>query len=135
MDKYRDVPVISADDDCLYNCNYAEELYNAWYKNKICIHTIYACKVSGYQHGPATLYPPFAFGEIAIKSLNTKILETNHDDVYYGMLAKYIEIKIINIHNKRPYIFHDTIKGLSDSNSYNLTAAQKIIKKVLYENK
>ena len=28
MDKYRDVPVISADDDCIYTCNYAQELYD-----------------------------------------------------------------------------------------------------------
>lgn len=34
IDKYRNVPVISADDDCIYKCNYAELLYNAWLQNK-----------------------------------------------------------------------------------------------------
>ena len=27
MNKYRNVPIISADDDCIYKCNYAEILY------------------------------------------------------------------------------------------------------------
>ena len=34
MDKYRDVPVISADDDCIYIINYAQELYDIWLNNK-----------------------------------------------------------------------------------------------------
>ena len=34
MDKYRDVTVISADDDCIYLKNYAEKWYNEWLKNK-----------------------------------------------------------------------------------------------------
>ena len=36
MDKYRTVPVISADDDCIYTCNYAQMLYDAWEKNPDC---------------------------------------------------------------------------------------------------
>mgnify|MGYP000703103381 CR=1 FL=1 len=39
IDKYRNVPVISADDDCIYTCNYAELLYTAWSHNKDCIVT------------------------------------------------------------------------------------------------
>lgn len=34
IDKYRNVPIISADDDCIYNCNYAEILYNTWLYHK-----------------------------------------------------------------------------------------------------
>ncbi len=30
MDKYRDVPIISADDDMIYVWNYADDLYNHW---------------------------------------------------------------------------------------------------------
>ena len=30
MDKYRTVPIISADDDLEYICNYADELYKLW---------------------------------------------------------------------------------------------------------
>ena len=37
MDKYRTVPVISADDDCIYTCNYAQELYDKWLENPNCV--------------------------------------------------------------------------------------------------
>ena len=39
MDKYRNVPVISADDDCIYIINYAQELYDIWLNNKDCFIT------------------------------------------------------------------------------------------------
>ena len=32
-DKYNDVPIISADDGCIYIRNYAEELYQEWIKH------------------------------------------------------------------------------------------------------
>ena len=34
MKKYNNVPIISADDDCLYLYNYADELYGNWIKHK-----------------------------------------------------------------------------------------------------
>ena len=32
--RYSRVPIISADDDCVYTCNYAEDLYRTWKHNK-----------------------------------------------------------------------------------------------------
>ena len=46
MDKYRDVPVISADDDCIYTCNYAQKLYDEWVKHPHCVIT----NDGNYQH-------------------------------------------------------------------------------------
>lgn len=37
MDKYRNVPVISADDDVIYQQGYAEKLYQKWTENKDCV--------------------------------------------------------------------------------------------------
>ena len=34
-DKYKDLPIISADDDCIYSCNYAELLYDEYIKKKM----------------------------------------------------------------------------------------------------
>ena len=47
MDKYRDVPVISADDDCYYKGNYAYVLYNSWIKHKKIVSLHYLSKGGG----------------------------------------------------------------------------------------
>ena len=46
MDKYRDVPVISADDDCIYTCNYAQMFYDKWVSLKKKPVSIRWCKES-----------------------------------------------------------------------------------------
>lgn len=117
MDKYRDVPVISADDDCIYTCNYAQMLYDAWLKNKDCIITKdgYRYKQFFFQRGPATLYRPYCYMNKGITCLTEDILNTFHDDVYYGILANRLGIKIIEIDKKCCYIFHDAIKPLSET--------------------
>ena len=78
MDKYRDVPVISADDDCIYSKNYAEELYQVWLKHKNhCIsYWVENIRINRkvYKHtgGQGTIYPPYCFGEDGLKKLNMK---------------------------------------------------------------
>ena len=73
--KYPKVPVISADDDCLYTCNYAEELYRKWLKNPKCIITNNGMLKMKYGvawgRGPNTLYPP-VFIEQICKNLNVE---------------------------------------------------------------
>lgn len=117
MDKYRDVPVISADDDCIYTCNYAQELYQKWIfdKNKI------VCNSPGnnfgfkWPNGPYTLYPPYCFNNygIALLHINEKI-KNNSDDAYYGFLIKKLNLQIIGIYKKKFILFHDNLKGISD---------------------
>ena len=99
MHKYKDVPIISADDGCIYIRNYAQELYNKWLENKNCIISEYHQVVDGIPWGGGghgTLFPPNCF-EGALQYLeDPKIIECNHDDAFYGVLAKKRNI---------PYIF------------------------------
>lgn len=92
LERYFAIPVISADDDLYYICNYANELYELWlaYPNHIC--TVNAQQPL-YTNGTATLYYPGCFGSnpvsdmLANKHLN---VYCNADDGYYELLrAKY----------------------------------------------
>ena len=116
MDKYRDVPVISADDDCIYTCNYAQILYDEWTKKHCAItYKKFICNHTEFQHGPAVLYPPNSFTIADLKLLNDSILNTNQDDIFIGLLLKAKNISISNITNKVPYIFHDCVSALSNT--------------------
>ena len=102
MDKYRNVPIISADDDCLYTCNYAEILYNKWLENKQSIISINKTNHNGYVYGPwgiATLHPPrnYVLDEMTFHFLDFMILHNiSSDDIFYGLYQYYI--------NKKPII-------------------------------
>ena len=96
MDKYRDVPVISADDDCIYTYNYAQELYDAWTKDKYSIlanethKDKYFIWASG---GVGVIFPPDIFGKHGLSYLtNQTLLMTNHDDLFFGILSKKLNI-------------------------------------------
>ena len=89
MAKYRTVPIISADDDCLYKRNYADELYNTWRINKnkrIC----YWCSHMGDRiyntSGYATLHPPYYYKD-AYCLLNDNILSLYEDDLFYAAIC------------------------------------------------
>lgn len=121
MDKYRDVPVISADDDCIYETNYALSLYKKWYENKNCVITYRKDITTGFQNGQATLYPPKAITLNVISNNFNEILKTNHDDVFIGLILKKLGIEILEISNKLPY------KELKD-NEYSLRTERKFLK-------
>lgn len=129
--RYPTVPIISADDDCLYNRNYADELYNAWLNNKWCCYTIHKCPVTGFQHGPATLYPLSKLSSFMLEKMNKNIIRTAHDDVFVGMCLNKLNIPIIEVSNKIPYIFHNTTGALSSGVSMDIFSTMKIIASVL----
>ncbi len=88
QDKYRDVPIISADDDCIYTCNYAQELYNLWNQDKTKICTINA-KSPHNTNGTATLYFPHCFNDKSLQELYTNQyinIYCNADDAFYETL-------------------------------------------------
>jgi hypothetical protein len=121
MDKYRDVPVISADDDCIYIINYAQELYDIWLNNKDSFIT-YRITKQKYDcietWGFATLHPPFAYGEYGlfyIDYLEIKNNKHSQDDNYYTVLRKKVNnMNVINLNKKmRDIVFtHDEDNSL-----------------------
>lgn len=84
MAKYRNVPVISADDDLLYTCNYAQALYDAWVnsRNKIVTMGLEDFRNGNYTAGCGTLYSPGCFENLddIITSINKPENEIYFDD-------------------------------------------------------
>lgn len=122
MLKYRDLPIISADDDCLYIKNYAEELYQAYLKNPHCIYSYNTdtnSKPFIFQDGPCTLYPPSIFADVFFKYLTVDVLNTWHDDIYNGILTHKLGIPIIEVQHEKPYTHHDENQALSAGISMN----------------
>lgn len=104
MDKYRTVPVISADDDCIYTCNYAQELYNAYieFPKYVIRYPLYN-KNNHYVAGPYTLYPTWDnFGCIALRTLKNTKTKINFylDDDFYNIVIGVNKIKHISLRKR-----------------------------------
>ena len=133
MDKYRTVPVISADDDCIYTCNYAQMLYDKWLENKDCIITFNSAKYFEKYYmcqGPCTLYSPntFCVDDKIYKILNKALLVGSHDDYFYSVLLK---VKPIALNKKAPFVFHDSVEPLTRK-PYSMSDRKKLFTQ--YEN-
>ena len=131
MDKYKTVPVISADDGCFYVRNYAQMLYNLWLNNKTKLisvkryegssHAKYKCGGGGY----GILFPPNCFkhyGLYCVKCFQSTLITNPNDDRFLGILAGKLNKKWIwlkDIYHKDIQTFADTTKtGLSSDGSY-----------------
>lgn len=117
MDKYRDVPVISADDDCIYTCNYAQELYDKWIslnKQPVSIRWNKWIGKMWQPSGAANLYFGLSLhiSKILVK-LSDKVIDKSLDDEVIGAFLKSIHFNFSYISEtsgnnaKRPFIFHD----------------------------
>lgn len=138
MDKYRDVPVISADDDCIYTCNYAQILYDEWIKDKDSIFTL-GLGANGLRYmkpwptGSKSLYPPNCFKDYWKLYIEEISLKTNDDDTFYSfMINEIFKLKIkSNYPGKIVYFFHDEILPMhDDKNKYGYNNAIKWINKI-----
>lgn len=140
LDKYRNVPVISADDDNYYKFNYAEELYNKWLKHKDCFISYYSRIYKNnvyHMGGNFTLTPPYAFGESGIKLLNDDIIALKEDDPYYTLLRYKLKLfnKCITVRRKVSDVieYHDCINPLQNiyrnrPKDYAIHEMEKILK-------
>lgn len=134
MNKYKNVPVISADDDCIYVKNYAEELYNTWLTNKTHIISICHIKPAKIQYhygagGRGILFPPNCFKNIGINIVTIFwkfISRNNQDDGFFGVLAHKLHINWQFLHkmNDRTNPFVNLTGaekvGMSNNKMYNL---------------
>jgi hypothetical protein len=139
LDLYTNYPVVSADDDCIYTEDYVKILYEKWLTDKKSIWTYkrdVATKLFLFGHGPACLYPPNCFRSYGLIMLTDKIVATNHDDIYYGVLAKMMGIPVrqaVEDPLHVPYYFHDEIDGLSEGSEMNGVDAINICFKTYFD--
>lgn len=137
MDKYRDVPVISADDDCLYTCNYAEDLYTEWQNHKDCFITYKTrpYKRTCYQWGCASLYPPNYFKKFPLKLLSDEIIANLEDDVFYAVLREKLDLvkyRFMPYSYDKILVFHSSISPLHDMYKKNRFAIYEKLVDELY---
>lgn len=111
-DKYSDLPIISADDDCIYICNYAQELYDKWLENKNKI-IIYKHSPWNGPQGPCTLYFPNIKKLILDNDKKISFQYLTNDDWFIKKILNRNNIPIISIKNVYPYIFHTTVGALN----------------------
>ena len=132
LDKYRKTPVISADDDAIYLCNYAEILYQAWTKNKSCIITNEKHQREGYQwvSGINALYPPYVFKDMGLKYVNLYKIKPN-DDAYTSALIHIMKLNIFDVQKPKFFKFHTTKNALSKTIKYSaIPDIERFIKKI-----
>lgn len=116
MKRYPNVPIISADDDCLYTCNYAENLYNAWVKHKDTIFRYAARK--GHEHspqGPCTIYPPEEICHLyerVMPDLDYGVNVGDDDAVKRAIARNKMKIDCLGLDN--PFVFHTTVGAMHE---------------------
>lgn len=109
-ERYKTLPIITADDDCLYFCNYAEELYAKWLTNKKSnISYTISTVTPPYLLGPGTLFTPCLFN-IWQFEFARYMGDFVHDDQFHRRISYNAGMKLIGLHTKWPMIFHDEIE-------------------------
>lgn len=137
MDKYRTVPIISADDDCIYTCNYAQTLYNKWLKNKNKI-IRYTCNNSTDWYfavaGQGTLFSWNNFGKFAfpiLKFLTDKDIQKSLDDNYYNEIIFSYKLKFTGLNKGIFFINANETKPLHP-NAWWKTGGKSPVRKFHY---
>ena len=101
MKKYPNKAIITADDGCRYFRNYAKELYDLSKKHKGQIISYNGWNKLGVTNGgggSGILFPANCFKDY---KLTQKIIDTKHDDYFYGCLSKLANINW-HIINEKP---------------------------------
>lgn len=97
--KYKKVPIISADDDCIYLFNYANELYVNWLETPKYVIRYPGPLNTPWNHsvsGPWTIYPRFdSFGRYVLDQLHKlpdSEIEKSFDDDFYCRVIRDFNI-------------------------------------------
>lgn len=120
IDKYKEFPVISADDDNYPKINFPEILYKEWQKDKTAFISFWGRPYKNTMHlgGNFTISPPYAYGKYGVKCLTDAIIDTKEDDPYYTVLRSKLGLtncKVITKYKVTDVItVHDEIKPLHD---------------------
>ena len=127
IEKYvsKNVPIISADDDCLYITNYAQELYDRYkrYNNYVIRYNMYNVKQTWqYSQGPCTLYNPITFKYfLQNKDKFLDLSMSYKDDQVITDICKKNKIKITYLYRGHifPFIFINE-KSATNNNRKNI---------------
>ena len=114
--KYPKVPIITADDDCLYGVNYADEFYKFYMNNWKRAH-IYYCS-PGEGSGWGYLFPPNIFGYKTISNIEKIYKISPNDDLFYVTAADKLHIPRICINVKSIAACHDTVEPINIGREY-----------------
>lgn len=119
LDKYRTVPVISADDDCIYTCNYAEELYQKWLQTNYDGIIVYDCPGNLYTtEGQCTLYSPEIGQRLTRYFFNreeimlTKLASDGEFKKFF-LLNRKIHLTVKTVDTEQPFYFHTAVSPIS----------------------
>ena len=109
--KYPLLPVVSADDDCIYTCNYALQLYDRWIELGKPHIVRYRKTARNTTMGPCTLYYDIDF---PVEKLSPRQINESRDDHWYPAIfySKRIKMKFCD-YKKIPFYFHDDYEPLT----------------------
>ena len=113
MAKYPDEPVISIDDDVIYN-NVVDLLWNKHLMYPKCVITNFPNVKRGkvvLPNGYCTLYPPHSL-DGALEMLTKKIIDTKTDDTFYGLVLLNNQVEFRYLMSKKVAIFREGNIGL-----------------------
>lgn len=138
--KYPKTPVISADDGVIYMENFAEKLYTVWLRNKRKLISRVHWRPKGTPidlggGGYGILYPPGIFNRYLRYLEDKEILQTFHDDMFIGCLARKYKIdwKFLNPIGVRNLSLIQIVNseecGLHKNKLYNDVKAYKVFKR------
>lgn len=135
--KYPQLPIIIADDGILYKTNYAQVLYEEWLSNQSAI--IASTTYTGYGitwgvGGAGIIFPPGVFASLYPHTLSKFVLDSNHDDAFYGVLAKKLGVAFKQSSKLNwSQIYTDTADGLHTSMQSRHLYSDSIIPQLIKE--
>ena len=116
MRVYSSVPIISADDDCMYICNYAQIMYDKWLQHPDdCVKYTQEGDYKGTQ-GPSTLYNPKCFSlllnEFDKRYADNVSAYSGMDDAFMSETLLNNGYKIIPCSSHYCFRFHNEIGAI-----------------------